>query len=105
MKTESITLSSGIQVNRTRKNGVTIITTGAIEKINYKKHFFTAFMIGLFTLSTLGSVAITINVISNVASRGVANLLFISPLLLFIGTLMTFSVKLFVQTIKERYEK
>jgi len=105
MKTESIILSSGIQVNRTRKNGVTIITTGEIPKVDYIKHMWTAVMVSLFSLSVFGSIGITIKVISEIANDSLVKLLFISPLLLFIGTLMTLSVKLFIQAIQERYEK
>jgi hypothetical protein len=105
MKTESIILSSGIQVNRTRKNGVTIITTGAIEKINYKKHFLTAFVIAGYFLAMSGSIAITWNLVQDVASNGLINVLFISPFLLFIGFLWTFSFKLFINAIIQQYEK
>lgn len=37
-KTESITLPTGLQVNRTRRNGVTIITTGVIRKNIIQKY-------------------------------------------------------------------
>ena len=105
MRTESIILSSGIQVNRTRKNGVTIITTGAIQKVNYLKHFWTTIMVGLFSLAFSGSIAVTANVVSEVAKDGAMQLLFFSPIVLFIGFLLSTSLILMIQAMKERYEK
>lgn len=105
MRTESIILSSGIQVNRTRKNGVTIITTGAIQKVNYLKHFWTTVMVGLFSLAFSGSIAMTANIVSDVAKDGAMQLLFFSPLVLFIGFLLSTCLILMIQAMKERYER
>ena len=62
-------------------------------------------MVGLFSLAFSGSIAVTANVVSDVAKDGAMQLLFFSPLVLFIGFLLSTSLILMIQAMKERYEK
>ena len=100
-KTESITLSTGLQVNRTRRNGVTIITTGAIQKGFISKYGFKIFASMLFTLAIIGSASLTYKLIVDVLSGGAFQLIAITPMLLFIGWAKYLVVNLFIQFLQD----
>lgn len=99
MKTDSIILSTGVQVNRTRRNGKTIITTGKIVKTNYKLITFKVFGAIMYCLALTGSFALLFQVIAELLEYGVAQVLMLSPVLLFIVFLQYTTSRLMINYI------
>jgi|TARA_R110002124_G_scaffold145638_1_gene310949 hypothetical protein len=100
-KTESITLPTGLQVNRTRRNGVTIITTGVIRKKIIQKYIVKILTGMLFLLVIAGSFVVTIGLLILFSKKGTVGLISISPMILFIGFLQFFLISLFIQHVQD----
>jgi hypothetical protein len=100
-RTESIILPTGLQVNRTRRNGVTIITTGKISKNIIQKYALTALTTILFLLVIGGSFVVNVQLLVLSYKKGIVELISISPMILFVGFLQFFLISLFIQNMQD----